>query len=197
MKNLKKKTNKKLILTIISIVVVVALGVFMAPRLFGGQKNKEEILTISTLEKIINTSKLSTYQAVYNGIAKVMNEEKPDQLDYYVSYEAKVNAGFDLEKVKTTKDDETKKIIITIPEIKITDVYVDIASLDYIFQNNNANTSTVSAQAYKACIADTTNESEKELKIIKLAQQNAKNIMKALISPFIEQIGPEYELEIN
>jgi len=195
--NCRKKTSKKLILPIMILVIVVAAVIFSTTWLFGGQEKKAEILTISELENIINISELSTFQAVYNGIAKVMNEKKSDQLDYYVSYEAKVNAGFDFEKLKIIKDEEVKKITVTIPEIKITDVKVDIASLDYIFKNNKANTNTVSEQAYKACIADATSESEKESKIYDLAKQNAKNIMEALISPFIKQLDSEYKLEIN
>ena len=125
-----------------------------------------------------------------------MNDIKPEQLDYYVSYKAKVYAGFDFKKIKINLEDKSKKIIVTIPKIVITDVNVDIASLDYIFLNDKANKSTVSVQAYKVCIADVTNESKEESKIYDLAAQNAKNIMKALISPFIEQLDSDYELEI-
>jgi hypothetical protein len=195
--NRKKKINKKLILPMMILLIAVAAVIFITTKFLGGQEKKAEILTTAELEKIINISELSTFQAVYNGIANVMNEKKSNQLDYYVSYEAKVRAGFDLEKVKINKDEEAKKITVTIPEIKITDVIVDIASLDYMFENNKANTNTVSEQAYKACIADATSESEKESKIYDLAKQNAKNIMEALISPFIEQLNSEYKLEIN
>ena len=66
-----------------------------------------------------------------------------------------------------------------------------------MFQNKKADIATVSEQAYKACIADATKESEAEIAIYDLAEQNAKNIIEALISPFIEQFDPEYELEIN
>jgi hypothetical protein len=193
----KKKIKRKLLLPILIIALIAAIGILFLARLLDRQDNKEEILTVSTLEKIINISELSTFQAVYNGIAEVMNEKKSDQIDYYVSYEAKVYAGINFEEVKITMDEEAKKISVVIPEIGITDVNVDIASLDYIFHNKKANTSTVSEQAYKACIADVTNESEKEAAIYDLAEQNAKNIIKALISPFIEQLDSDYELEIN
>lgn len=193
----RKKTNNKLLLPILVIILIIGTGIIFGSWLLDTRDDKEEILTVSTLKKIINISELSTFEAVYNGIAKVMNEKKPDQIDYYVSYEAKVYAGIDFEKVKITMDEEAKKITVTIPEIEITDINVDIASLDYIFLNNKANTSTVSEQAYKASIADVTNESEKEAAIYDLAEQNAMNIMKALISPFIEQLDSDYTLEIN
>lgn len=193
----RKRMNKKLLLPILFVVLIVVAGIYVKSWLFDGRENKEEILTVSTLEKIINISELSTFQAVYNGIAKGMNEKKPDQVDYYVSYTAKVYAGIDFEKVKITMDQDTKKITVTIPEIEITDINVDIGSLDYIFINKKANKSTVSAKAYKECKADVKNESEKETAIYELAEQNAKNIVKALISPFVEQLDSDYELEIN
>ena len=192
----KKNMNIKFYLYGLITVMVVTMGLFIAPQLHGGLENKSEIITLSTLEKIVNVRELSTFQAVYNGITKVMNDIKPEQLDYYVSYKAKVNAGFDFEKIKINLEDKSKKIIVTIPQIVITEVNVDIASLDYIFLNDKANKSTVSVQAYKVCIADVTNESKEESKIYDLAAQNAKNIMKALISPFIEQLDSDYELEI-
>lgn len=176
--------------------LAIASVIFSIPRLYG-RANKAEVITISTLKKIINISELSTFQAVYNGIAEVMNENKPDKLDYYVTYNAKVKAGFDLEQVDIDFDEKLKKITITIPEIKITDVVVDIATLDYIFLNDKANKSSVSEQAYKACIEDAKKESAEESAIYELAKQNAQNIMKALINPLIEQLDSDYVLEIK
>lgn len=46
--------------------------------------------------KMVDVSDMSTFEAIYNGIAEVENEADPTQIDYYVSYEAKVKAGFDL-----------------------------------------------------------------------------------------------------
>jgi hypothetical protein len=189
--------KKRLFLLILFIGLILVVGLLIKPLLLGKGGKGEEIVTVSTLEKIIKISELSTFQAVYNGVAKGMNEKSPDQLDYYVSYNAKVYAGFDFEKVEIAMDEDEKKIIVTIPEIEITDINVDIASLDYIFINEKANKSTVSGKAYKECKADATNESENVAAIYDLAEQNAKNIMKALISPFVEQLDSNYELEIN
>ena len=88
-------------------------------------------------------------------------------------------------------------ITVKIPEIKITDVNVDIGSLDYIFENKKANTETVSEQAYKECIEDVTRESAEEKAIYELAKQNAKNTMEAIIQPFMEQLDEEYQLQIE
>lgn len=181
------------------VTVIIAVAILFGTVIFSFPSKEEvpEIITKSTLEKIINVSDLSTFEAVYNGVAQVMNEKKPEKVDYYVSYEAKVKAGFDIEKVELDVDNDKKAITVTIPEIKITDTNVDIASLDYIFINDKVNISTVSEQAYKKCIEDVEAESGSENAIYKLAGQNAKNVIKALINPFMEQLDDDYELTVK
>lgn len=51
--------------------------------------------------------------------------------------EATVKAGIDFGHVEISVDDETKIISVKLPEIKITDITVDIESMDYIFINDN------------------------------------------------------------
>ena len=189
-----KKKSLLLVVFVVVLAVIIAAGVFF---FMSSSKPEPEIISQSTLEKIINVSDLSTFEAVYNGIAKVENEEDPEEIDYYVSYDAKVKAGIDFEKVDIAVDNENKIITVTVPEIKITDVNVDIASLDYIFFNDKANTATVSEEAYKKCIEDVKNESNNETAIYELADQNAHNIINALINPFVEQLDAEYELIID
>ena len=178
------------------IIVAIIVFLFVKEKMFS-RESKPEIISKSTLEKVINVSDLSTFEAIYNGIASVANEEKPEDIDYYVSYEAKVKAGIDFEKVDLEVNEDERIITVTLPEVKITDVNVDIASLDYIFMNKRANTETVSAQAYKKCIDDVTKESNSTTAIYELAKQNARNIVEALIKPFVEQLDDKYELKIN
>ena len=195
----KKLSFKKFIKYIISVcfVIVAIIGFLFVKEKMFNRESKPEIISKSTLEKVINVSDLSTFEAIYNGIAVVTNEEKPENIDYYVSYEAKVKAGIDFEKVNLEVNEDEKIITVTLPEVKITDVNVDIASLDYIFMNKRANTETVSAQAYKKCIDDVTKESNSTTAIYELAKQNARNIVEALIKPFVEQLDDKYELKIN
>lgn len=176
----------------LAVVIIVLLAVSMSSK-----KSEPEIISKSTLEDIINVSDLSTFEAVYNGIAKVTDEDNPEKVNYYVSYDAKVKAGIDFEKVDITVNTDEKIITVMLPEIKITDVNVDITSLDYIFENEKANTEAVSEEAYKKCIEDVTSESNSEDAIYELAEQNARNIVEALISPFVEQLDSEYRLEIQ
>lgn len=178
------------------LIVLIAVGFFVL-RTAGREEPKPEITITSTLEKIIHESKLSTYTAVYNGIAEVANAKKPERIDYYVSYEATVKAGIDFADVTVSVDETAKTVTITIPEIQITDRNVDMASLEFIFQNKKANTSTVTQEAYKACEADVQRESEQLTAIYDLARQNVENVLKALTLPIVDQMDEKYTLNFD
>lgn len=191
-----KRIKFKHIAVLFIIIAIIVTALMIKIKIFN-KKSEPTIISKATLEKVINVSDLSTFEAIYNGVAAVENEEKPENIDYYVSYEAKVKAGIDFELVEVEVNETDKVITVTLPEVKITDVDVDIASLDYIFMNNKANTQTVSEQAYKKCIKDVTKESNSTDEIYESARQNARNIVEALISPFVEQLDSEYKLEIK
>ena len=191
-----KRIKFKHIAVLFIIIAIIVTALMIKIKIFN-KKSEPTIISKATLEKVINVSDLSTFEAIYNGVAAVANEENPENIDYYVSYEAKVKAGIDFELVEVEVNETDKVITVTLPEVKITDVDVDIASLDYIFMNNKANTQTVSAQAYKKCIKDVTKESNSTDEIYESARQNARNIVEALISPFVEQLDSEYKLEIK
>lgn len=193
--------GKKKIVTILAVsllVVIIGIVIVICIKTNSTSKGKQpEVITESTLQKIIDVSDLSTFEAVYNGIAKVMNAEKTAEVDYYVSYKAKVKAGIDFKDVIIDIDNDAKVITIQIPKVKITDIIVDITTLDYLFENDKANTENVSQEAYKACIEDVKNECNTEDAIYELAEQNAKNIVEALIKPFVNQLDEEYTLAIE
>ena len=178
---------------IIGLLALVAVVAFF--QIGGGKEREAEITVVSTLERIINVSDLSTFTAVYNGIAEVKDEKKPDKVDYYVSYEARVEAGIDFSNVNISLKDGV--ITVDIPDVKINDIIVDISSLDFLFFDNSANKLTVSEQAFKACEEDARSESESQEAILELAQQNAENVVKALVKPIIDQLGEGYDLVVE
>lgn len=177
------------------LIVLVVVGVSVFEK--KPQEEKKEIITESTLEKIVNVSELSTYEAVYNGVLTVMNEKKTEEVDYYVYYEAKVKAGINIEEIEIDVNNEKKVISISLPEVHITDTEVKIESLEFMFYNKKAETETISQEAYKKCIEDVKKESANEKKIYELAKSNARNFVEALVEPFVQQLDSEYILEIN
>ena len=63
------------------LVIVVLIATFVVMPAARNGKKQAEVLTVSTLEKIIDVSELSTFTAVYNGIAQVADEENPESVD--------------------------------------------------------------------------------------------------------------------
>lgn len=184
-------------LGVLVLVIVVLVVAFIVLPVTHSPQKQAEILTVSSLKKIIDVSELSTFTAVYNGIAQVMDENDPESVDYYVSYEANVNAGIDFDGVEIQLDDKSKAIRITMPPVKLTEVNVDISSLDFIFYNPSQNTSAVTETAFKACEQDVKKESQDQEAIYDLAQQNAKNVLTALVKPIVDQLDNEYSLVVE
>ncbi len=193
------KKKMKALAMLAVLVILAGTAAVAAIRNFSSGREPEgaEVITESALYRIINISDLSTYQCVYNDVCVVPGAEGDGGPAYYCAYEAKVSAGIDFEKVTVKIDREQKIITVGMPEVEITDVNVDISSLDYMFEDDSVNTTKVSAEAYQACIADVEQKSVREEKIYELAQQNAENIIKALINPFVAQLDSEYVLEIE
>lgn len=189
--------NKIMIAVAAGVLALILVGTLVVLLPKGEKESEPSIITTSTLEKILNVSDLSTFEAIYNGVAKVTNPDDPQEIDYYVSYNATVKAGIDFEQVVISVDEDAKIISVKLPKIKISDITVDIESMDYIFVNDDANTETVSEEAYKKCIDDVTRESNNETAIFELAEQNAKNIVEALIQPFVSSLDSEYQLQIG
>ena len=184
-------------LGLLVLAIVVLVVVFIVVPSGQNDKKQAEVVTVSTLQEIINVSELSTFTAVYNGIAQVMNADDPELVDYYVSYEAKVNAGIDFEDIDVDVDEDTFTVHITVPPVTLTDVNVDISSLDFIFYNEKANTSTVTEEAFKACEDDVEKESQEQEAIYELAEQNAQNVLTVLVKPIIDQSETEYSLVVE
>ena len=189
---------KPKVLVIAAVVILVAIAaVAVLLQTSGREEPQPQVFNKSALERIINVSELSTFTAVYNGIARVANEKKPEKIDYYVSYEATVNAGIDFQKVEISMDEEQKTITLKVPEAHITNQSVEMSSLDFIFLNKKANKPGVTEVAYKACEEDVRQESEQQTAICELAKQNAENVLKALTKPIVDQLGDGYQLVIE
>lgn len=138
----KRKITKKgyLLLGAILICILISLTAFLIiQQKKSSAVSPPEVITVSTLEKIINVKELSTFTAVYNGIASVGDTENDKQPDYYVSYEARVKAGIVMDDVQIAVDNNNKVITVTLPNVEITEINVDISSLDFIFYNLKAN----------------------------------------------------------
>ncbi len=111
--NVPKQGKKHLkLVSFILVLVFVVFALAAALHSHSDQRHQKERLTTASLEKIVEVSELSTYDAVYNGIVEVRNKENADQIDYYVSYESKVKAGINLADVQESVDNKNMKICL-------------------------------------------------------------------------------------
>ena len=182
---------------LLCLIIITLIAVFVAGRKSMVPEAPEPVvITETSIKAIIESSAISTFEAVYNGIAEVYNEKKPLEVDCYVSYNAIVKAGFDMKEVKLTFDKETNHVDITIPKIAITEIKIDETSLDYLFYNEKINQSGIFSIALKACQDDVARASRYQQAIFELASNNAKSFMEALIKPFLDSFDEEYTLTI-
>lgn len=154
--------------------------------------------------QIIQVSQLSTYECVYNDVCTVMDEKDSTKKAYYCKYKGRVKAGIDFSKVdiKITEQEEGESLItITLPEVTLNEPDVDISSLKCMFLENSAEDGTVSGEAYNACIQDAKEKSQSEKLIYETAQDNAVNIVKGLVEPFVRNAemksGYHYTVKIT
>lgn len=194
---LNRKTAPRIAAIAVVLVLILALAVWGGMKQVFPAESDARVITASTLSKILNSSDLSTYRAHYNGIAVAKDEKSPDKVDYYVSYQATVEAGFDFSQTDIQVDSVTKTVVITLPEVTVTHTAVDTATLDYIFVDKKAETPTVSEQAIKLCEADVVAETADLEGLLKPARENARNTVLALTRPLISQSSPDYTLIIQ
>lgn len=192
----KKLGGKPKVLVLAVVVLIILLGI-VAVLLVNRKEEEPNFDIVATLDKIVQTSDLSTAVFKYEGIADVPNQKKTSEIDYYISYEAKVYAGIDFSEISFVENKEKKTITAKIPQVEITDIVVDPASLDYIFNNKKADNISVAQVALTACEEDIYQEVTTENALLEIAQENAKNAIRALTEPIVEQAYKGYTLVIE
>ena len=192
----KLSVKMKVIFILVLLVVGAVAAYFIYDVAFVNKGHEVTTISTSTLEDIIQIEELSTVDYTYNSIATVYVDGS-DKVKYYVAYDGIVKAGINFSKVQIALDEETKKITVTIPEVEIQDVIVEIESLDFIFTKDKYETETVLQEAYKICIEDLQGKVNSENALFTMARENAKETIKALIEPWIEQVDNQYVVEIN
>lgn len=187
------KTSTKIIISL-SLVIVVLVGGWMLMN--TGEEGTLSTISKSSLEKIIEINELSTVEYTYNATVTKTKEDSSDIM-YHVAYEGTVTAGIDFHEITFDIDEDKKVITITIPEIEIHDVSVNMGTMEYIFTKDKYETETISHEAYKLCKADLKKRVEDEDLLKKTAKENAVSSVEALFKPWIETVDKEYKVVIK
>lgn len=183
------KRMKRLLMLMLLCCVILGTLIMSKDKLLiiGKQTPTSTVVSAPDLEKVIKESRISTFTAVYNGIAEVPDSENPDNISYYVRYEARVRAGFDLNDLDVTTDGTA--ILVTIPPITLDTPNVDIGSLDRMNVTKTDKLSELNGDEYRICEADAAEEASKKETIIDLAEENAENTIRGLMQPFLDGIN--------
>ena len=184
---------KTVIIAVPAILVVIGL---LTLKTFLND-TKEVTITESTLKEIAPTSQLSTVEFIYKGTAtKYKSNGKTAK--YHVSYEGKIKAGFDFEKVKFDIDEVQKIITITIPEITLnTTINTDSDTFSFMFMKDKYETDNVFQEALTLCTKDLKERAQKDTLIKEKAKENAILAMEGFYKSWIESIDKEYKVVIK
>lgn len=188
----------KIIAVVVVLVLLIVGGYAIISGVFSDDGSKLTTACKSTLDKAVGMSDLSTVDYTYNAVAKATEKDDNGKtiVKYHIAYDGKVKAGIDFKKVEISIDEDKKKIIAKLPEVKIQTVSVDVGSLEYIFADDDYNTENISEEAYKICKKDLKTRADKEENLLKMAKDNAKSTVKGLLSPWVSQFD-DYSVEVK
>ena len=161
-----------------------------------GEESKVTTVSRASLEKVFEISELSTADYTYNAIAKAYGEDGTT-VKYYVSYEGKVKAGIDFNKIDFDINEEEKIITVTLPDVELQERTVNPGTLEYIFIDKKSETEAVHQEAFRLCESDLEERTAKEEELFTLARENAAAVVEALVMPWVKQIDEEYKVEIQ
>lgn len=185
------RTARTLVACAIALAIAGALWLLVqgASSIFNNRPGEMITTLRSSLEKIENSSSLSTLEYTYNSIVPVYSDEEQTIERYFVRYEGKVTMGINLEDVEislSTEDPDT--IVVTVPQVTIQDTAVDPGSLEYIFRDPAAMTETVNVEAYQLCEKQLEQAADQDESLKNIAAENVMNELKALTHPVSAQL---------
>ena len=165
--------------------------------LVGEEGEVEETISETNIRKVFDISGLQTADYIYNSVVRVYDDKDDSKIKYYVSYEGTIKVGINFNDIKIEIDDDNKKIIFTIPKVEIQDTIVEAGTLDFIFEKEKYDTDETYNEAYQKCQNDLDQKAKSETDLLKTAQDNTEQVIKALTTPWIDQVYPDYTMEFQ
>lgn len=169
---------------VVALLGLIALGVFGVTSGINAGK-PTEVLTSTSLEKVVRVSKLSTADFSYEGIAEKVDGE--GNVVCHVFYRARIGTTADLGETTFAIDDDAKKVYPQLPKITISEPVIDDSSFDYFESNPNISMS----ELMTICKQDAYNEISKNGDVLGVARENLKKTVSALTEPVLQVDGYE------
>ncbi len=176
---------KKKIILIPLTAVIVMTGICLFRSTVTNKIGKENVITSSKLEKAIDISQLSTAEFVYNGVAEKYDDNKPEDIECYISYNANVKVGIQMDDVKFEIDEKQKTVTPILPDITVSIATLDEESISYIPKDPDLPLKTV----ISLCKEDAMDEANHSEKLFQTAEENLKAVIEALLSPILDASG--------
>lgn len=161
-----------------------------------GKEGDVTTITESSIKDVFEINELQTVDYIYNAIARAYDSDGKT-LKYYVTYNGKITAGIDFSSVDINIIEEQKIIKISVPDVTIQDTVVDAGTLEFIFEKKKYNKESIYQEAYGICQSDLDKKASTEPKLLNMARDNAKQVIEALITPWVEQIDSDYTVTIE
>ena len=168
---------------IIGIAAVVMAGLFRFVLLSSSRN--VNIITSSTLTKVIDISDLSTAEFKYRGIADVYTNDDRTSVRCRICYNAVVKAGIDMKEVDFSLDTKEKIVTATLPDIGIKVNIIDEESMFVL--PSNADVSIEAMLKYSKEDAEKEATESGELKVV--ARENLEAVITGLLLPILKPQG--------
>lgn len=183
------KKIKDLSPLIVAVIIVMTLIVLFATGAFD--KPKETTITSSTLEEVIKTAELSTAKYVQHGIAKAHIDGKEDT---YILYYATVKPKINFEDIKYEIDEDSMKIIVTVPKTFTFVVeLLDDEEHNFYYYPKKPDGWTIKEVKY-VCATHAKQKADENDVLLETARESLENTIETLLSPLVSSHG--YTVEI-
>ena len=185
------------ILLIAAVILVGWLGYnYVKEKMFDKQAVTDDVQVTDeiVMRKLESIGQLVTYSYEYANNRQIKDSKQVFGVNIpgtthtiRLSYKGIIKAGYEVKDIEVKVDNDEKIILITLPEVKVTDNYIDTESLTYSEQNNVFNPIsgeeiTSELEAVKA------EELEEALQagLFEKAEGNAKELIGGLLKDFTD-----------
>lgn len=185
-----KKGRKALlasfVVAVAAVFIVLTVGLPLATH-----RPQTEYFSTATLEDIVKTSKLSTIEYVYRGIAERSPQNFlvfPVDGGYHVKYAATVKLSYDMSKVKFSEHADT--ITVYLPDPTNEEPVIDTESFGFMPEGYEGDLGEI----VKICKEDVKSEMDKDDSLRALAEDSMQSTVRALIEPLVNS---SYDIEFK
>ena len=190
---MKEKNVKKKIISVVIVFILILVALCVIGLQLIGKNRGTRVITSSQLESAIQISQLSTAEFIYNGIAEKYKDNNSGKVECYISYNANVKVGIEMEDVKFYIDEEAKTVTPVLPEVTVNIAALDEKSIGYIPKNPDIALKEVIA----ICKEDAMNEANQSQSLYEAAEENLRAVIEVLLSPILENAGYSLKWEAD